>query len=68
MGGSSAPSVPAVTVPPPIPQVQSPAGLKAATDTATRAQNATGPSAMIGTSPNGATAPATTGTKTLLGS
>ncbi|CAJ0778874.1 MULTISPECIES: hypothetical protein [Ralstonia] len=68
MGGSSAPSVPAVTVPPPIPQVQSPAGLKAASDTAARAQNAVGPAATIGTTPNGTTAPATTGTKTLLGS
>ncbi len=66
--GGSAPSVPAVSVPPPIPQVQSPAGIKAADTATTRAQSAVGPSATIGTSPTGLSTPASTGTKTLLGS
>lgn len=66
--GGSAPSAPAVTVPPPIPTVQTPAQIKAATDTQTRAQNAIGPAATILTGANGLTQPATTGTKTLLGS
>jgi hypothetical protein len=66
--GGSAPSVPAVTVPPPIPTVQSPQGLQAANSTKTRAQSATGPAATINTGPNGLESPATTGTKTLLGS
>ncbi|MGF6764044.1 hypothetical protein P3T24_004375 [Paraburkholderia sp. GAS33] len=66
--GGSAPSVPAVTVPPPIPAVQSPAGIQAATTAQQRATNETGPAAMDLTGPNGLTAPATTGTKTLLGS
>lgn len=66
MGGS--PSVPAVTVPPPIPAVQSPAGIQASTTAQTRAQSAIGPQAMIDTGPNGLTTPASTGTKTLLGS
>lgn len=67
MGGSP-PAVPAVTVPPPIPAVQSPAGIQAATTAQTRATNAIGPQAMIDTGPNGVTSPASTGTKTLLGS
>lgn len=66
--GGSAPAVPAVSVPPPIPAVQSPAGIQAATSTATRAQNAFGPAATIQTGPNGLSTPASTGTKTLLGS
>lgn len=68
MGGSSAPSVPAVTVPPPIPAIQSPAGIQAAKSTDQRAQNAVGPAATIQTGANGLTSPATVGTKTLLGS
>jgi|HubBroStandDraft_4_1064222.scaffolds.fasta_scaffold15186_3 hypothetical protein len=69
MGGSSAPAAPpAVTIPPPIPAIQAPAGIQAATTTATRASNATGPQSMIDTGPNGLTSPASTGTKTLLGS
>lgn len=66
--GGSAPAVPAVTVPPPIPAVQSPAGIQAANSTQTRAQNAFGPAATIQTGPNGLSTPASTGTKTLLGS
>lgn len=65
--GGSAPTPPAVTVPPPIPAVQSPQGIQAAKDTATRAQSAIGPAATINTGPNGLTSPASTGTKTLLG-
>ncbi|SIO58363.1 hypothetical protein SAMN05444165_4117 [Paraburkholderia phenazinium] len=68
MGLGGSPSVPAVTVPPPIPAVQSPQGAQAATTAATRATNAIGPQAMIDTGPNGLTSPASTGTKTLLGS
>jgi hypothetical protein len=68
MGGSSAPAAPAVTVPPPIPTVQTPAAIAAGTTAVTRAQSAIGPAATIQTGPNGLTAPATTGTKTLLGS
>lgn len=68
MGSSSPPSAPSVTVPPPIPTVQSPQGIQAASDTAARAKAATGPAATITTGPNGLTAPANTGTKTLLGS
>ena len=66
--GGSAPTPPAVTVPPPIPAVQAPAAIQAAKDTATRAQSAVGPAATIATGPNGLTQPAQTGTKTLLGS
>jgi hypothetical protein len=66
--GGSAPTPPAVTVPPPIPAVQSPAGIQAAKTATTRAQSATGPAATIATGPNGLTSPASTGTKTLLGS
>jgi hypothetical protein len=66
--GGSAPSPQAVTVPPPIPQVQSPQGIQAAKTTATRAQSAVGPAATIVTGPNGLTQPANTGQKTLLGS
>lgn len=68
MGSSSAPSAPAVSVPPPIPQVQSPAGIKAATTVTQRAQSALGPSSTIGTSATGLSTPANTGLKTLLGS
>jgi hypothetical protein len=68
MGMGSAPSVPSVSVPPPIPAVQSPAGLAAGKATTTRATSATGPAATIDTGPNGLTTPANTGTKTLLGS
>lgn len=68
MGLMSAPSAPAVTVPPPIPATQSPQGLQASQSTATRAQSATGPAATINTGPNGLAQPANTGTKTLLGS
>lgn len=68
MGMSGAPAVPAVTVPPPIPAIQSPAGAQAMSATATRATNAFGPAATIDTGPNGLTTPASTGTKTLLGS
>jgi hypothetical protein len=68
MGGSSAPSAPAVSVPPPIPTVQSPQGIQAAKTTQQRAQAATGPAATVVTGPNGLTQPANTGTKTLLGS
>jgi hypothetical protein len=64
MGGTP----PAVSIPPPIPAVQSPQGIKAGQDAATRAQSATGPAATIQTGPNGLSSPATTGTKTLLGS
>jgi hypothetical protein len=66
--GGSAPSVPAVTVPPPIPAIQSPAGAQAMQSTTQRAQNAFGPSSTIDTGANGLTTPASTGTKTLLGS
>lgn len=66
--GGSAPTPPAVTVPPPIPAVQSPEGMQAAATTAKRAQSATGPAATIATGPNGLQSPASTGTKTLLGS
>lgn len=66
--GSHAPAVPAVTVPPPIPAIQSPQGAQAAASTTTRAQSAFGPSSTIDTGPNGLTTPASTGTKTLLGS
>lgn len=66
--GGSAPAVPAITVPPPIPAIQSPAGIQAANATQTRAQNAFGPAATIATGANGVATPATTGTKTLLGS
>jgi hypothetical protein len=66
--GGSAPTPPAVTVPPPIPAIQSPSGAQAAASATTRAQNAVGPAATIETGANGLTSPATTGTKTLLGS
>lgn len=66
--GGSAPAVPTVTVPPPIPAIQSPVGAQAMSAVTTRAQSAVGPSATIATSPNGLSTPATTGTKTLLGS
>lgn len=66
--GGSAPSVPAVTVPPPIPATQSPQGIKAATTVQQRAQSAIGPAATIDTGANGLSTPASTGTKTLLGS
>lgn len=65
--GGSAPTPPAVTVPPPIPAIQSPAGIQAASSATTRATNAMGPAGTIDTGPNGLTSPATTGTKTLLG-
>lgn len=68
MGSSSPPAAPAVTVPPPIPAIQAPAGIQAAKDTASRAQSATGAAATIQTGPTGLATPATTGTKTLLGS
>lgn len=68
MGGSSAPSVPAVTTPPPVPQIQTPAAVQASKDVASRAKSAVGPGATIQTGPNGLTQPASTGTKTLLGS
>ena len=64
----SAPTPPAVSVPPPIPAVQSPQGIKAGQDAATRAQSAVGPAATIQTGANGLSTPASTGTKTLLGS
>ena len=67
MGGSSAPSVPAVTTPPPIPAIQTPAAIQAGKDVAARAKSAIGPGATIQTGPNGLTMPASTGTKTLLG-
>jgi hypothetical protein len=66
--GGSAPKAPDVTVPPPIPVVQSPASIAAGKAVQGRAQNAMGPSAMIDTGPNGLQAPATTSAKTLLGS
>lgn len=66
--GGSAPTPPAVTVPPPIPTIQTPAAIQAGKSTATRAQSAVGPAATIDTGPNGLTTPASTGTKTLLGS
>jgi hypothetical protein len=66
--GGSAPTPPAVSVPPPIPAVQSPQGIQAGKTIQQRAQSATGPAATVETGPNGLTAPATTGTKTLLGS
>lgn len=66
--GGSAPTPPAVTVPPPIPTVQSPAQMKAASSTVQRATQASGPSSTIDTGPNGLSSPASTGTKTLLGS
>jgi hypothetical protein len=69
MGGSSAPSAPpAVTTPPPIPMLQSPASVQASTTIAQRANAAIGPGAMDQTGPQGLTTPASTGTKTLLGS
>lgn len=69
MGGSSGPSAPAAaTVPPPIPTVQTPAQIKAATSTQQRAQAAIGPAGTIETSPNGVLQQASTGAKTLLGS
>lgn len=68
MGGSSAPSAPAVTTPPPIPAIQSPASIKAGQAVAARASSAVGPAAMIQTGANGLTTPASTGAKTLLGS
>jgi hypothetical protein len=64
MGGSP----PAVSVPPPIPAVQSPQGIKAGQSAAQRAQQAIGPAATDVTGPAGVTSPANTGTKTLLGS
>lgn len=64
LGGSP----PSVSTPPPIPAVQSPQGIKVGQDTAARAQSATGPAATIQTGANGVTTPASTGTKTLLGS
>lgn len=66
--GGSAPTPPAVTVPPPIPVVQSPQGIEAGKTAVARAQSATGPAGTIQTGPNGLTQPANTGTKTLLGS
>lgn len=66
--GMSHPSVPAVSIPPPIPAIQSPAGAQAMNSATTRAQNAIGPQDMVQTGPNGLSSPATTGTKTLLGS
>ncbi len=71
MGGSSAPPAPpAVTIPPPIPAIQSPQGIAAGQTVATRAQSATGPAATVLTGANGLQqanqAPAAT--KTLLGS
>lgn len=66
--GGSAPTPPAVTIPPPIPAIQSPAGAQAASTATSRAQGARGPASTIETGANGLTSPATTGTKTLLGS
>jgi hypothetical protein len=68
MGSSSAPTVAAVTTPPPIPAIQTPAAIQASTDIQQRASAAIGPGAMDQTGPNGLTTPANTGTKTLLGS
>ncbi len=68
MGGSSTPAVAAVTTPPPIPSVQTPAAIQASKDITARATSAVGPGATIQTGANGLTTPATTGTKTLLGS
>lgn len=66
--GGSAPTPPSVTVPPPIPAIQSPQGAQAAASVTQRATSAVGPAATIQTGPNGLNSPASTGTKTLLGS
>jgi len=65
--GGSAPSAPAVSVPPPIPAIQSPQGIQAANIASMRATQASGPAAMQVTGPNGLSSPATTSVKSLLG-
>ena len=66
-GGGSAPTPPPVTTPPPVPQVQTPQGLQASKDAASRAQAAGGAASTVVTGPSGLQAPATTSQKSLLG-
>jgi hypothetical protein len=71
MGGhSSSAAPPAVTIPPPIPALQSPQGVAVGTAVAQRANGAFGTSATIApTGAQGVTNPSpTTSSKTLLGS